>query len=203
MSESASPQLNGEELIGGGKWLKLMKFHYTDENRKQRVWETLVRTTHGQAEVDAVEIVPILRKKGEISKLVVIKQFRPPTGKYIIELPSGLVDAKEDIVTAALRELREETGFVGTIVDKEQSFELFLGMAISNTTSQVCAVDIDGDLPENMNPIQELDEGEFAQVILIPTDKIIETLKEFKNQGLGIDGKIWLLAYGMQLGRRL
>jgi len=184
--------------------VKLMKFHYKDEKNHQRVWETLVRTTHGLAEIDAVEIIPILKKPGEVSQLVVVKQFRPPTGKYIIELPAGLVDAKENVFDAALRELREETGFVGKIIDEEQSFELFLGMAISNTTSQAVVVEIDGTLDCNINPVQNLEEGEFAQVILIPVDSILQTLKAYKEkEGVGIDGKIWLLAYGMQLSKRL
>lgn len=30
-----------------------------------------------------------MKKKGEGSKLVVVKQFRPPLGKFTVELPAG------------------------------------------------------------------------------------------------------------------
>ena len=45
------------------------------------------------------------------------KQFRPPVNRVTIEAPSGLIDEGEDICTAALRELKEETGYVATIPD--------------------------------------------------------------------------------------
>jgi ADP-ribose pyrophosphatase len=85
-----------------------------------------------------VEIIPILKTSSEGSKLVVIKQWRPPTGKYIIELPAGnisrefnikgLVDANETPSSAAIRELKEETGYVGKVIDAEDSFETIFGL---------------------------------------------------------------------------
>jgi hypothetical protein len=57
---------------------------------------------------------------------------------------------------------------------------------------------IDGDAPENQNPVKQLDEGEFIDVLLIPMDSILETLEELHRQGYGIDGKIWMTGYGYQ-----
>lgn len=44
-------------------------------------------------------------------ELVVISQFRWPVGETLWELPAGKVDPGEDPLTAARRELAEETGF--------------------------------------------------------------------------------------------
>ena len=41
------------------------------------------------------------------------KQYRPPIDKVIIEFPAGLIDAGETAEEAAVRELKEETGYVG------------------------------------------------------------------------------------------
>ncbi len=43
-------------------------------------------------------------------KVVLIRQYRYPLGGYVYEFPAGLVDPGEDYQTAAIRELKEETG---------------------------------------------------------------------------------------------
>lgn len=45
-------------------------------------------------------------------EIILQKQFRPPLDKVTIEVPAGLIDAGETAEEAAVRELREETGYV-------------------------------------------------------------------------------------------
>lgn len=57
----------------------------------------------------AVAIVPIT----DDGKLVMVKQFRYPTGKVILEIPAGKIDQGEtDPLLTAERELKEETGYI-------------------------------------------------------------------------------------------
>lgn len=44
-------------------------------------------------------------------ELVLIRQFRWGSDELSWELPGGIIDAGEDVVTAGLRELQEETGY--------------------------------------------------------------------------------------------
>lgn len=44
-------------------------------------------------------------------KLLVVDQYRKPMDKFQIEIPAGKLDAGEDPMTAAARELEEETGY--------------------------------------------------------------------------------------------
>ncbi len=48
-------------------------------------------------------------------ELLLQKQFRPPVNKVCIEVPAGLVDAGETAEQAAVRELKEETGYIGVV----------------------------------------------------------------------------------------
>jgi len=45
------------------------------------------------------------------NKVLLIKQFRPPIGRWIIEIPAGRVEPGEQPEQAAVRELREEVGY--------------------------------------------------------------------------------------------
>jgi ADP-ribose pyrophosphatase len=56
---------------------------------------------------DCVSIIGKHRSTGETP---VILQHRPAVGGYIYELPAGKIDAGEDILVAAGREMKEETG---------------------------------------------------------------------------------------------
>ena len=56
----------------------------------------------------AVAIVPITKE----GKLVMVKQFRYPSGKVLLEIPAGKIDKGEtNPEETARRELKEETGY--------------------------------------------------------------------------------------------
>lgn len=56
----------------------------------------------------AVAVVPITNEGG----VIMVKQYRYPMGRVVLEIPAGKIDEGEiDPVAAAERELREETGY--------------------------------------------------------------------------------------------
>jgi len=46
-------------------------------------------------------------------RIVLVRQFRFGTDDFSLEIPGGIIEAGEDPVAAGLRELEEETGYVG------------------------------------------------------------------------------------------
>ncbi|MBQ7731193.1 MAG: NUDIX hydrolase, partial [Lentisphaeria bacterium] len=99
--------LNRETIASGG-WISLQKITYLGHDGKTRTWESASRV-HSQG---AVMMIPVT-KPGD--KLIIIRQFRPPTGRLVYEFPAGLINPDEDPKVAAVRELKEETGYVGTV----------------------------------------------------------------------------------------
>ena len=66
-------------------------------------------------------------------QLLLEKNYRPPVDKYCIEFPGGLIDANESKEEAALRELKEETGYTGRVMT---GFDIPLLPVCSGTGSE-------------------------------------------------------------------
>lgn len=62
----------------------------------------------------AVVILPVAAD----GRLVMIRQYRHPTGKTLLEFPAGTLEPGEDPEACALRELREETGFAASRLER-------------------------------------------------------------------------------------
>ncbi|MDA1292577.1 MAG: NUDIX hydrolase [bacterium] len=56
---------------------------------------------------DSAHILAFTKEK----KVLILREYRPYYGEYIWMIPSGRIDKEKDILQAAQRELREETGF--------------------------------------------------------------------------------------------
>lgn len=94
----------------------MIKTTYVDPNGQTRDWESCQRPTRPKnSEIDGVGIAAILEKE-DGPQILLQKQFRPPIAKVVIEVPAGLIDEGENAEVCALRELKEETGYVGEIV---------------------------------------------------------------------------------------
>jgi len=194
MESQALPRVNAITELHSARWLSLRKVEYTDAKGATKFWESVERTTKLPGVVDCVEIIAIFKKKGEADKILLVKQFRPPVGKFCVEFPAGLVDKGETAEEAARRELKEETGYTPTTLSAgpEISYE----PGLTSATCSLVYASIDGDDAANQSVVQTLEDDEAIECLLVPLDGILDKLHEAAAEGLAIDAKLWAFAFG-------
>ncbi|KAG5488783.1 hypothetical protein JIQ42_00400 [Leishmania sp. Namibia] len=174
----------GLEVTSRLKFTQLCYLSYTTTDGAQpgHKWEMVQRTTRpaplsaferspALLPVDAVEICALLRRSSE-KFLLVVAQYRPPVDAVCLEFPAGLVDENETAGQAAIREMREETGFVvGESGIVSISPPLSTEPGLTDSCCVFVRLDVDGELAENRKPKQHLDDGEDIEVLLIPVSE--------------------------------
>ncbi len=94
-------RIGGSRKIFEGKFLTVWEKEFFDKNGVRRTWEYIERKK-------VIFIFPITGDQ----KAVLIKNFRVPLERYVIEIPAGLKDVEgESDEESARRELLEETGY--------------------------------------------------------------------------------------------
>lgn len=193
------PTVDSVTEVASTRWIKLQTLDWTDQTGRSRKWDMATRTTKSaDADADAVVILALLKGEGGGVETLVVEQYRPPVRCTTVEMPAGLIDKNESAEAAALRELKEETGFIGSVT--HVSGEVCMSPGICDETVKIVVVDVDLSLPENQNPKQELDEGEFCVVRRVPLASLRQLLSSSSH--MSIEG-ILLFAFGVELGMGL
>jgi len=196
--------LSTEDLdTSDAKWVSLKKISWQDQTGRKRVWEAADRKTRGSSGVDAVAVLALIRSRTNAFPLstVIIEQYRPPIGKFIIELPAGLIDEGETPEQAGIRELREETGYEakGTI-DSSAVLANDPGMSTANMKLVVLDVPLEGDMEL---PDQKLEAGESIVRRAVEVRNLYKELKEYERKGFLVDARLSHFAAGFDLAERL
>ncbi len=181
MKNPSEPNIESAEDIAGGRFLRFRLLRWRDAGGAARDWETVERVNdHG-----AVFIVARLLPS---DRLVLIRQYRPPADRYVHEFPAGLMDAGETPEEAALRELREETGYTARAV--AAGAPCYTSPGLSNES--VCAVraEIDEDAPENADLRTEFDPSEDIETILVPRADLAAFYRAETARGHAFDAKL-------------
>ncbi|KAI9812731.1 MAG: hypothetical protein M1827_004487 [Pycnora praestabilis] len=185
-------------------WTKLVKTTYTDPNNKTRTWEHAERPTRPKNSlVDGVGIVAVLEKPSG-PELLLQKQYRPPIDAVCIEVPAGLVDEGETPEGAAVRELKEETGYVGKVMEEGFGISpvMFNDPGFCNTNLNMVHVTVDMSNPQNQNLKPELEENEFIEVFSVPLKDLYDECRKLEKEGFAIDARVGTLAEGIEFARK-
>ena len=176
--------ITGEKVLCSGRFIALHCLNYIDDRNIERTWESAVRVNS----TPAVMVIPVIKPDNEI---VLIRQFRPPTGRYMWETPAGLIDPGEDVETAALRELAEETGFSGKITRLLPASYSTAGL--SGESVYMAFAEIDGrKFPPERKLETHFDESENITTHRIKLAELAGFLLQKIEQGDGVDSKLLL-----------
>ena len=117
-------------MVHHGKFINFYEVDYKDKNGVSKKWEMVGRDINIlpdpiniQKNFGGVDTIPIATQtedgdqaiaKTREKMILIEKIFRVPIMNYVLELPAGFKDPEDtDPVETGLRELKEETGYVG------------------------------------------------------------------------------------------
>ena len=100
--------------IHEGKFITRYDVTYETSDGQLKVYEMISRdkniTTFEQLKKDKADAVVLIMHDESGEKILISREFRMATGRYVYNFPAGLIDPGEDYFTSAKRELKEETG---------------------------------------------------------------------------------------------
>ncbi|GBD98888.1 ADP-ribose pyrophosphatase [bacterium BMS3Abin07] len=97
------PKIIEKQVLWKGRYLQGLVLSYRNSRGDIIRWEASRRVGCN----GIVAVVPFTSD----GFVILIKQYRPPVDKYVIEFPAGLNDRNESLEDVARRELMEETGY--------------------------------------------------------------------------------------------
>lgn len=116
----------------------------------------------------AVAVIPITDE----GKIVLVEQYRKAMERSILEIPAGKLEAGEEPLITAKRELEEETGYEASEWTHIQSFYTSPGFA-----DEYIHVFVATGLKKLENSA-ELDEDEFVEIFELTLDECLTELQK-------------------------
>ena len=125
-----------------GNFINRFDLIYKTRTGKDKIYEIVSRkedVTPESLKNSIPEAVMIIAFNDDKSKVCVNKEFRLSCNKEIYNMPAGLIDGDENIINAAKRELKEETGLViNEILTVLEGAYSAIGVSNERTSMVIC-----------------------------------------------------------------
>ena len=169
-------EILSKKTVWKGNFMSAVEITYRDAKGVVRTWEALERVG-----IKGIVIMVAVTPSGNV---ILEKQFRPPMGRDVLELPAGLVEADEAMEAAAGRELIEETGWSAGKIEFLAEGPISTGASTEALKAYHCT-----DLTfigKNGG-----DDNEIIEVIEVPLSQAQEYLRNAQVKGLLVDLKVF------------
>lgn len=162
-----------------GKHISVVEQGYTNNGRAGK-YEIVVRNHVSSI----VSVLPVTAD----NEIVLIRQFRIPLAREVIEQPAGLNDRPgESDIDAVKRELLEETGYVSEFID----FALTVPTS-SGLTNELISCHVARNC-ERVSEVLELDTSESIRVFTLPVERALMYLSAEARKGNLVDSKVFMM----------
>lgn len=144
------------ELVYKGQIIDLYNDTIEDENGNVQIYDYIDHK-------GAAAVLPVTEK----GTILMVKQYRNALDRFTLEIPAGGLNGEDEpTIMCAARELEEETGY------KTDNLKLLISI---RTTVAFCNELIDIYVANNLTKSkQNLDEGEFIDVLEYSIDELVE-----------------------------
>lgn len=113
----------------------------------------------------------------EDNKLVMVRQYRKPADKVMLEVPAGKIDPGEKPLEAAVRELKEETGYTAEKVEFLTQFYPSVGYSEEVLYLYLCTGLTPGETNFDENEAIDIEEVELDRLFKMAMSGEIDDAK--------------------------
>jgi 8-oxo-dGTP pyrophosphatase MutT (NUDIX family) len=165
-----------KKTVWKGRFMSAVEITYRDAKGVVRSWEAVERVGIGGIVV-MVAVTPE-------NRVLLEKQFRPPVGREVIELPAGLVEPDESMEVAAKRELIEETGWAAGKLQFLAQGPISTGASTEILRAYLCT---------DLTHVGKSggDDSEIIEVMDVPIGEAGEYLQKAQANGILADLKVY------------
>jgi len=158
MSESQTPEFLDSKLVFSG-----------------RVFSVTVDTVREGDKTYVREVVhhpgsAVILPAFEDGTIALVRQYRHPAVRYLLELPAGTLNDQERPEECAARELEEELGLVAGKLEKTSEFFVSPGFCEEKMWLYLAT-----DLTETQ---QRLEDDELIEVVRLPIDRALQMITD-------------------------